>query len=176
MLGCCIALSDVSNIIAAFIASLAALLGVFLSFKQWKEEKKNQREHERKVLLTRIVGKCFGNLDYVVFQYRKFKKKCEKASEKTKQTLFEQLQSDTEQYVKEAEELMNEAEVMICNDELITQLQNVGKNFVDIVSICSKESNDLDEILKKYSDDKNLFIKSANLYIYAPDIKSSKYN
>ena len=174
----CITFESLSPIISAIIGSGAAFWGVWFSFSKWKEEKNIQRETELKDLLIKVVGKCFGNMDYVELQYRKFLEKCKSISNEEKVGLFAQLQKETELYVKEAEELLNEAELRIENDDLIKHLKEVEGAFVAIISACSKEGEDLsNDKLTEYSNKKKVFILASKSSLHSEnEEKTTKHN
>ena len=146
-------------------------------YRQWKEEKKLQREAEIKDILAKVVGKCFGNMDYVVLQYRKLRNIVEDNKENLN-AFFEELQRDTEHYVKETEELLNEAELRIENDDLIKLLNEVEGAFVAIISACSKEGEDSsDDKLTKYSNKKKAFILASKSSLHSEnEEKITKHN
>lgn len=157
-------ISDWSSIISTTIASLAGLLGVCLSFHQWRKEKKLQREIEREELLTKLVGRCVGTLDYVVLQYRKFKLSFEKDNTNL-DTEWKQLQICVEPLVQEAEEICNEAELKICDVKVINSLKELDNAFIALIEGCSKESTDISALLDEYSDKKKSFMKIANEHL-----------
>lgn len=164
-------ISDWSSIISTTIASLAGLFGVCLSFHQWRKEKKIQREIEREELLTKLVGRCVGTLDYVVLQYRKFKLLLEKSSVDL-DIEWKQLQICVEPLVREAEEICNEAELKICDDKVINSLKEFENAFIALIEGCSKESTDISKFLNAYRNKKTIFIGIANEHLRS--IKKSK--
>jgi len=157
-------ISDYSGIISTLIASSAGLLGVCLSFRQWKDEKKKQRETESNELLTRLVGRCLGNLDYVVLQFRKFKKKLE-GEVKDLNSEWTQLQKDIEPLVKEAEEICNESELKIHDEKVITSFKAVENAYIALITECSKKEADISTKLEGYHNKKDVFMKEAKEYL-----------
>lgn len=151
-------ITDWATIISALIDAAAILIGVCVGFIQWKKEKELQRINERKELLTKLVGTCLGNLDFVILQYRKFQNNPDIQK-------WQDLQIQTEQYVKAAEELMNEAELKINDKSIISELHVLEDKFVNAITNCSKEGADIENNLKDYQKSKKKFIDSAKGYL-----------
>lgn len=159
-MGTILCITDWASIISAVIGATAVLFGVLLSFHQWKEENKLQRINERKELLTKLVGACLENLDFVILQYRKFQKNPDAHK-------WEYLQNQTEEYIKEAEGLMNEAELKINDESIIAKLNVLEEDFVKVISNCSVEGADIEKNLADYQESKKNFIESAKDYLHS---------
>lgn len=153
-------ITDWASIISALIDATAILFGVWVGFKQWSKEKELQHINERKELLTKLVGICLGNLDFVILQYKKFQKNPDI-------TKWQDFQNRTEQYVKEAEELMNEAELKINDENIISKLSILEVKFVNVITNCSIEGADIENNLKDYQESKKNFIDSAKGYLHS---------
>ena len=151
-------ITDWATIISALIDAVAILIGVCVGFIQWKKEKELQRINERKELLTKLVGTCLGNLDFVILQYKKFQNNPDIQK-------WQDLQTQTEQYVKEAEEMMNEAELKINDESIIAKLNILEEDFVKVISNCSVEGADIEKNLADYQVSKKNFIDSAKSYL-----------
>ena len=154
-------ISDWTGIISTLIASGAGLLGVYISIQQWKGEKNIQRENEKKELLTKLVGKVLGDLDYVIRQYEIFNKKNEVKTE----IEWHRLQTRTEPIVKDAQTTLSEAELKLEDDNLIELLLKIQQVFISIVNKSAKNDNDISTELKDYTLLKKNFISMARTHL-----------
>ncbi len=157
-MGTLLCITDWASIISAVIGAAAVLFGVWFSIKKWEEEKILQRINERKELLTKLVGTCLGNLDFVILQYRKFQNNPDIQK-------WQDLQTQTEQFVKEAEEMMNEAELKINEKSIISELHVLEDKFVNVITSYSKEGANIENNIEDYRKSKKKFIDSAKGYL-----------
>ena len=155
---------DATSIIVAVISLSGVLAGTWWSFKQWKSEKERQRIEERKELLTKLVGECLSDLDYVVLQYQKLSQGRNK-NKHISQEKITKFHEKVEPYVKRVTEIINETELIINDDNILSQLKLIQTSFISIINKCVIDESHIDSDLAEYSIQKENLINLSKYYI-----------